>query len=108
METKLDKKKIIGHHYTLTIRRERKKKKKKNQSEPNNDFAVHTRHTTIGRMLVCFQSHHGRRSFTAGCMHNREGMDDIYHLYVTCANNFLYNIYIYKITKISFMQHQFN
>jgi hypothetical protein len=27
METKLDKKKIIGHHYTLTIRRERKKKK---------------------------------------------------------------------------------
>jgi hypothetical protein len=29
METKLDKKKIIGHHYTLTIRREREKKKKK-------------------------------------------------------------------------------
>jgi hypothetical protein len=28
METKLDKKKIIGHHYTLTIRRERKEKRK--------------------------------------------------------------------------------
>jgi hypothetical protein len=102
---------MIGHHYTLTIRKERKeKKKKKNLSEPNNDFAVHTRHTTVGKMLVCFQSHHGRRSFTARlrCTHRREGMGGIYHSCVTCANNFFYNFYIYKITKIPFMQHQFN